>query len=191
MEARGIEPRGGQIRPPSGLATKIISLSVRRRRSGLPASRGCALFGALIEKVLQCQWRCWIYNPSVAGSIGRGTGNLTGSEQVVIRRVSGRNRSRAGGEARAQDQARPGRKARPGVPFPRAWKSLRPGADRANTRGAARVSVRMWAPRNSSKIILLQGRAAATGGRQGRRCSRLRPGSMTAGSNLTGSARLA
>ncbi len=186
----------------SRAAARSVPLPVWQRKSSRSRSADddpdCLLAGGFLRPVRRSHpeshamsWRCWVYNPSVAGSIGRGTGNLTGSEQVVIRRVSGRNRSRAGGEARAQDQARPGCKARPGFPSPARGRAC-PRAQTGRTPGGRPVSAfgcgrRVTRPR----IILLQGRAAATGGRQGRRCSRLRPGSMTAGSNLTGSARLA
>ncbi len=62
-------------------------------------------------------WRCWSCNPSVAGLERPGTGDLTGREQVINRRLSGRNRQGTGRRGGAQKPARSGCKARPAFAF--------------------------------------------------------------------------
>ncbi len=63
-------------------------------------------------------WRCWFYNPPVAGACGRGTGNLTGLEQVIIRRFRSGSGKEQADENEGARAARPGCKARPGFPSP-------------------------------------------------------------------------
>ncbi len=53
-------------------------------------------------------WCCSDCNPPTAGWSGRGTGDLTGPEQVNNRRLSGRNRQRTGGRNEGARSARPG-----------------------------------------------------------------------------------
>ncbi len=99
--ANASKRRSGAAKPTT--ARKIIALAVRRRRSGLPASR------AFLRPV-RCphpesyaiSWRCLIYNPQVAGYKGPGTGALTGPEQAPNRRLSGRIRQEQASEARRE-----------------------------------------------------------------------------------------
>ena len=61
-------------------------------------------------------WCCRHYNPPVAGRSGRGTGNLTGPEQGVIRQFRSGSGKEQAAENGSQDRAPPGCNARPGLP---------------------------------------------------------------------------
>ena len=68
-------------------------------------------------------WRCWIYNSTVAGWSGRGTGDLTGPEQAINRPLSGRNRQRTGGRKRGRETGRGQVAGAARIPFPAGGKA--------------------------------------------------------------------
>ncbi len=88
--------------------------------------------------------RCGLYNPTVVGRIGRGTGELTGPEQVNNRRRSGRNRQTTGGDSEARDRGQLGCKARQDTHLP----PVEGGRLSGRMKGRRATTARSRPPRN-------------------------------------------
>ncbi len=147
----------------ASLALRVISIPLRfGRKSSRPRSAAdnpvCLLAGSFFHRGRRADpgrpaisKRCWRYNPPIAGSSVRGTGNLTGLEQAINRRLSGRNRQRTGERNEGAKLARLGCIARPGFPFPVGGKTC----PQAKTRGRPPVSGRTSGAARFVQIILL------------------------------------
>ncbi len=122
--ANASKRRSGAAKPTT--ARKIIALPVRRRR--LLAGRFLRSVRRHDPESYAISSCCQICNPQVVGHRGRETGALTGPEQALNRRLSGRIRQEQAVDTKARDRAPRGCKERPAFPSPHG-KSLLLGED--------------------------------------------------------------